>query len=153
MDRLDVARWAAGGVGLAGPASRRHEQHTTSSTQPIARIFWSRSQGGNINLWSTETGEKQQTLAANGKFLMSVAFSPDGSKVAAGSADGAVTVFDVSTHKLLHKLEGHALSVRALAFSKDSTTLFSGSDDAHINMFDVNAGALVRCGCARGRDT
>ena len=51
------------------------------------------------------------------RFVLSVAYSPDGRRLAAGSMDGTVAVFDVATGGLLHTLEGHFKPVRGLAFT------------------------------------
>jgi WD repeat-containing protein 61 len=53
----------------------------TVSLSPDGRLVASGSQGGNINLWNVEGGEKQHTFETGGKFAMSVAISPDGTKV------------------------------------------------------------------------
>ena len=127
-------------VGRARPSGHANWHEFSELSPPVIA---SGSHGGNINLWSSETGEKLHTLETGGKFVMSVAFSPDGSKVACGAADGTISIFDANAHKRLHKLDGHALAVRALTFSKDSATLYSGSDDAHINVYDVSAGARL----------
>ena len=94
--------------------------------------------------WSVETGEKQATLKAGEKFVMSVACSPDGKSVACGAEDGTVTVFNVETGQPSARLTGHALTVRTLAFTKDSAHLFTGSDDGRCCMYDVAAGSQVR---------
>ncbi|KAK2731274.1 hypothetical protein FQN57_003536 [Myotisia sp. PD_48] len=57
-------------------------------------------------------------------WVMSVAFSPDGSKIVSGSGDNTVRVWEVATGKLLQTLEGHSGSVTSVAFSPD------GSDNA-----------------------
>jgi WD40 repeat protein len=51
------------------------------------------SQAGNINVWNVESGAKEQSLSATGKFVMSVAVSPDGNLVASGAVDGVVQVY------------------------------------------------------------
>jgi WD40 repeat protein len=60
------------------------------------------------------------------KFVLSVAYSADGKRIAAGAMDGTVAVFDVESVRLLHVLEGHKMPVRTLAFSPDSKTLLTG---------------------------
>ena len=67
--------------------------------------------------------------------MLSVAVSPNGKRVASGSMDGSVSVFDVATGKYLHKCEGHAMPVRSLAFTPDSRVLLTCSDDMHIHMY------------------
>ena len=51
------------------------------------------------------------------KFVLSVAYSPDGRRLACGCMDGSVTVFDTGSRKPLHQLEGHYKPVRGLAFT------------------------------------
>ena len=49
--------------------------------------------------------------------MLSVAFSPDGRRLACGAMDGTVAVFDVPSGKLLHMLTGHHKPVRDLSFT------------------------------------
>lgn len=51
------------------------------------------------------------------RFVLSVAYSPDGKRLACGSMDGTVAVFDVASGKLLHTLDGHFKPVRSLTFT------------------------------------
>ncbi len=51
------------------------------------------------------------------RFVVSVAYSPDGKRVASGSMDGSVCVWDASSSRLLHTLPGHFKAVRALTFT------------------------------------
>jgi WD40 repeat protein len=51
------------------------------------------------------------------RFVLSVAYSPDGKRLACGSMDGTVGVFDTTSGKLLHTLDGHFKPVRALTFT------------------------------------
>ena len=51
------------------------------------------------------------------RFVLSVAFSPNGERLACGSQDGTVAIFDVASGKFLHHLEGHFKPVRALTFT------------------------------------
>jgi WD repeat-containing protein 61 len=71
---------------------------------------------------------------------MSLAFSPDGGRLAAGTASGKVAIIDVETMTAT-PVEGHSLSVRSLAWSHDGLQLFSGSDDQRIHVFDASAAA------------
>ena len=49
--------------------------------------------------------------------MLSVAYSPDGRRLACGAMDGTVAVFDVPSGKLLHTLTGHHKPVRDLTFT------------------------------------
>jgi WD40 repeat protein len=63
--------------------------------------------------------------------------SPDGKYIACGATDGIINIFDMTTGKLMHTLEGHAMTIRSLCFSPDSQLLITASDDGHIKMYDV----------------
>src|SRR5204862_215956 len=82
------------------------------------------------------TGVALQTLEGHSDLLRAVAFSPDGSQVASGSANGIVRLWDPATRPALHTLEGHLDSVWAVAFSPDGSRLASGSDDGTVRLWD-----------------
>ncbi|KAF7826122.1 WD repeat-containing protein VIP3 [Senna tora] len=111
-----------------------------------------------VKLWDTNTWELVATLSiprpegpkptdrsSSKKFVLSVAWSPDGKRLACGSMDGTLSVFDVVRAKFIHHLEGHHMPVRSLAYSPyDPRLLFSASDDAHVHMYDADGGSLVQ---------
>ncbi|VFQ62806.1 unnamed protein product [Cuscuta campestris] len=93
-----------------------------------------------------ETSKSSSEKSGTKKFVLSVAWSPDGRLIACGSMDGTISVFDVPRGKFLHFLEGHCMPVRSLAFSPslhDSRLLFSASDDGHVHMYDAQGKALI----------
>ena len=80
-----------------------------------------------MRLWDVQTGEQLATLKGHTDGVYSVAFSPDGSTLASGSADNTVRLWDVQTGEQLRTLEGHTDGVTSVAFSPDGSTLASGS--------------------------
>jgi WD40 repeat protein/transcriptional regulator with XRE-family HTH domain len=77
-------------------------------------------------------------LAGPGRWIPSVAFSPDGTTLAAGSDDHNVWLWDVATtHQPIATLKGHEAIVRSVAFSPDGKTLVSGSADTTVRLWDV----------------
>lgn len=78
-------------------------------------------------------------LQLSSNFIMSIAASPDGTRGAAGHADGSVTVFDLHTASVITTFHAHQMGVRSLTFSYDGKELYTGSDDARIGIFDLSA--------------
>ncbi|ODO06679.1 hypothetical protein I350_04037 [Cryptococcus amylolentus CBS 6273] len=71
--------------------------------------------------------------------ITSVALSPDGNLVAAGSLDTMVRVWNVSTGQQVERLKGHKDSVYSVAFSPDGKCLVSGSLDRTLRVWDLSA--------------
>ena len=72
--------------------------------------------------------------------VTTVAISPDGHFVAAGSLDKSVRVWDVTTGNLVERLEGqdgHKDSVYSVAFAPNGRDLVSGSLDKTIKMWEL----------------
>lgn len=64
--------------------------------------------------------------------LTSVAFSADGSRLAAGAENGTITVWDAAAGKSLDLLTGAGGPVRCLAFAADSQLVSAGDDQKAI---------------------
>ncbi|KAK9131307.1 hypothetical protein Sjap_011794 [Stephania japonica] len=111
-----------------------------------------------VKLWDTATWKLVATLSVprpegsnkpadrsgSSKFVLSVAWSPDGKRLACGSMDGTISIFDVARAKFLHHLEGHFMPVRSLAYSPiDSRVLFTASDDTHIHIYDAEGKSMI----------
>ncbi len=86
-----------------------------------------------IPRWS-ETGHK---------VVWNARWSPDGTRVAAGGADGTVSVYDASDGGVLLRqlLPGRA-SVHGLAWHPGGRWLAAGASDARIYVYDTGAGEL-----------
>jgi WD40 repeat protein len=67
-----------------------------------------------------------------------VVFSPDGTTIASGSADGSARIFEAATGRQLRRLKpGHGGYVWSVAFSPDGTAFASGSVDKSIRIWDA----------------
>jgi WD repeat-containing protein 61 len=77
------------------------------------------------------------------RFALSIAVSPDGTKIAAGAMDGSVAIFDATTGAILHRLEGHFKPVRSVTFTPDGKHVLTACDDMRVGLFDAAGGALV----------
>ncbi len=73
--------------------------------------------------------------------VTSVAYSPDGSRVASGAVNGTIYVWDTVTGDRAATLEGHESEVRSVAYSPDGQTIASGGDDGTVRVWDAASGA------------
>ena len=72
--------------------------------------------------------------------VVSLAFSPDGKRLATGSEDARITLVDPVSGKVLRSSIGHASTVLALAFSPDGKRLASASHDRTVKIWDTASG-------------
>ena len=71
------------------------------------------------------------------KNLLRVAWYPDGSKVAAGSGDRFVYIWDTTTRRVLYKLPGHSGSVNEVDFHPKEPIVLSGSSDKKLFLGEI----------------
>lgn len=93
-------------------------------------------------VWDVASGTVLHELATGpSPEPRSLAFSPDGGTVAAGSEDGSVNLWDVKTGKRLNPLRWHVGPVRTIAFSADGRWLASGGVDKTVQLIDRASGS------------
>ena len=88
------------------------------------------------------------TYFAEGELVRSLAFSPDGTVLAAAVGDPAATIgtialYDTASGLPLRTLEGHTSAVWGLIFSPDGRFLASASRDHTAKVWDWRSGSLV----------
>jgi WD40 repeat protein/serine/threonine protein kinase len=78
-----------------------------------------------INLWETATGKLAGSLTGHAGPVGVLAFSPDGKRLASGSADKTVRLWDPATFQEVAVLRGHENPVDWLYFSPDGLRICS----------------------------
>ncbi len=76
------------------------------------------------------------TLRGHADAVTSVAFSPDGARLATGSWDYTVKLWDAATGKEITTLRGYPRGVTSVAFSPDGARLATGSIDTTVKLWD-----------------
>lgn len=135
----------------------------TVCLSPSDDVLATGTQKGSINIWSMPTNqlaatddemlvdsadqpsnknEKVATLETSNSFILSCIFNVD-AKLACSGMDGMVNVFDVTTQKIMHKIEAHSLPIRSVQYSPDGRLLYTASDDRHVGVYDTTSGTLI----------
>ncbi len=100
-------------------------------------------QSGELSLVDSWSGKIVKILTSTTDVLLSVEFSPDGSRLAVGGADNIVRVCDVATGAQSLLIQQHADWVMSVAWSPDGARLVSASRDRTARMYDAKTGELL----------
>jgi WD40 repeat protein len=95
---------------------------------------------GPVTLWDTKTGTEVRRLRGHTNFVLSVAWSRDGERLASAGADGAVRIWDPTTGEEKQRLTGVPFDAHALAFSADGRRLALACTDRTVKVWDTLTG-------------
>jgi WD40 repeat protein len=94
---------------------------------------------GEIRLWDLRTRAPRVLTGIHTDVVYSLAWSPDGSQLAACSYDRMVSLWDVASGQG-RRLKDHTDAVYSVAFSPDGQRVASASGDRTIKVWDVGSG-------------
>ena len=83
-------------------------------------------------------------LSGHSDYVVAVSFSPDGKRLASGSYDSTIILWETASGNLIRKFEPGVGKVYAVAFSPDGKVLASSHTDGDIKLWDVESGRLLQ---------
>src|SRR5262249_21350216 len=90
-----------------------------------------------IKLWDVHAGQWVRPFAPNTAPICSLAFTPDGTRIASIGSDGTVKLWDAATGQEALVLRGHTSAGSGVAFSPDGTRLATGDWDCRGRLWDA----------------
>jgi WD40 repeat protein len=137
-----------------GRGHRRRELRGTEGTSDLAisedgrqlavtndQVLGANANVGLVTVWDTRSWHRVAVVArAPGNAPSSVAFSPDGSRLAVGWYDGSAGVWSLSTRARLAAFLGPAGPVSSVAYSRDGAQVVVAAADGSVRLWRAGSG-------------
>jgi serine/threonine protein kinase len=126
-------KWLASASGTLTDGGDRNPSDRYVDTMPLP---------SEVKLWDLATRQSTLTFTGHTKSILSLAISPDGQRLATGSADGTVRLWDITTKQMQTNLNQFSGPIFAVAFSPDGHSLAVGGGNpfrqqAELKMLDL----------------
>ncbi|MFN8024127.1 MAG: WD40 repeat domain-containing protein [Acidimicrobiales bacterium] len=140
LDAPDVAPRAFRSPGL-GPD--RLAAGAAAAFDPSGALLVTADRIGWVDVWEVETGAHRWGVQLE-RGVRTVAFSPDGTRLAVGGNTGMLLELDAAAGERRRQFDGHAGPVVTVAYSPDGTLLASaGSQDHELRVWRLDLGLTI----------
>jgi hypothetical protein len=114
---------------------------TATSYQRMSVMSHTRDKGA-VRIWNTADGQQLQEI---GQYVAAttVAFSPDGNRLATGGEDNSARIWDVTTGQQIQELR-HDGAVTTVAFGPDGNRPATGGEDNSARIWNVATGKQIQ---------
>ena len=99
-------------------------------------VFFVGDKNGNINVLTIDRSIHNHYFAHT-QNVNSLSSSSDGKRIASGSSDYSIVIWDIETGNIINKFTDHYGSVKFVGFSQDNNMLISRSLDDTIRIWDT----------------
>ena len=125
-----------------------HESPVMSlAIDPTSTLVATGGAEGLVKVWDIAGGYSTHNFLGHGGVITALQFYGQPSsgiwKLASGSEDCKVRLWDLVKKKCSHVLDSHVSVIRGLDFSDDGKTLISGSRDRVVSVWNVSNGKLI----------
>ncbi|OAX36721.1 WD40 repeat-like protein [Rhizopogon vinicolor AM-OR11-026] len=146
---LDSGKRVLGPV--KSPLQTMHPRDQSAGIRCVAHLPGRRriitcSEDGSLRQWNLENGAQvgnDWRDEGDDDGVYTIALSPKGNTIAAGSGDGIVKLWDVEVGKVVAKSKGHAFTVWTICWSADGEGVVSGSTDGTAGLWDVEPSGKI----------
>jgi WD40 repeat protein len=101
---------------------------------------------GVVRIWNPDTGADVLTFAEQIGVVLSIAYSPDGKRIASSSIndDNSFVVWDARTGEVVKVIRGHTSHVHRLRYSPDGKLIAAADNGGTLRLWDTNTFEEVR---------
>ena len=124
-------------------ALSRFDENKVREARRLLRSIPERGRGWEWRFLQRHFEGSYATLYGHTHWVTTVAWSPDGSRIASGSDDKTLRVWGTKRGTILLELQGHTSSVTSVAWSPDGGRLISEDKDHSIRVWDARNGTEV----------
>jgi WD40 repeat protein len=126
----------------SGQESARLTGHASEikciAVDPTGTLLASTAARNEVKLWNLTDRSELKTIRLD-SLSGSLAFSPDGKRLAMGHYNGSITLWDVPGMALVQRYAGHTKGIPGIAFHPDGKLLATTSTDAKLGLWPVLA--------------
>lgn len=97
-----------------------------------------------IHLFNSENFNNDAILDDRGEGDISIAYSPDGNYLLAGSWDKTIKLWDLSKNKIIRRYYGHTQATRCVSFNAQGNLIVSAGWDLDIRFWYVPTGLNLK---------